>query len=159
MDIQLLFFFQILADVVLCFAIVFLLRQLNKSVKPPSPTSPAVNEKTILEFKILLEESQQAASNFLASMEESRKKLREVVQLLDKKEKSCREIIEQSLEVKNFSRNGDAERNPSPDNRHDDIIQMFGQGLSEQEISRRTGLTEGEISLILDLNRSKKEIS
>ena len=157
MDIRLLFFFQIFADFVLCLAIIFLLRQLSKSKKPHPPTFPAVNEKTMLEFKILLEESQQAASNFLASMEESRKKLREVVQLLDNKEKSCREIIEQSLELKVSSQNGDKGGKLFPDNQQGDIIEMFGQGLTEQEISRRTGLTEGEIGLIIDLNRSNKE--
>lgn len=91
-------------------------------------------------------------------MEESRKKLKEVVQLLDKKEKSCREIIEQSLELPDSFRNGGEERMPaSSDNQYGNVIEMFGQGLAEQEISRLTGLTEGEIGLIIDLHRSTKE--
>ncbi len=158
MDIQLLLFFQIAADVILCFAIIFLLKQLNKKIVTPPPTFSAVSEEAILEFKTLLGESQRAANNFLESMEESRKKLREVVQLLDKKEKSCREIIEQSIESKGSARNDTQERKPSPpDSQYGDVLELFGQGLTEQEISVRTGLTEGEICLISDLHRSKQE--
>jgi DNA-binding NarL/FixJ family response regulator len=158
MDIQSLLFFQILADFLLCFAIIFLLRQLNKKMVPLPPPSPAVSEETMREFRTLLEESQHAANSFLESMEESRSKLREVVQLLDKKEKSCRDIIEQSIASKDPRRNDAHEGKPSlPDNQFREILEMSRQGLSEQEISRRTGLSEGEVVLILDLERSKKE--
>ena len=156
MDIQLLLIFQIFADFVLCFAIIFLLRQLNRKINVSSPTLPAVSEKTIEEFKTLLEESQQAANSFLTSMEERRQKLREVVQLLDKKEKSCREIVEQSVELQASLRSGDSDSTSSlPAHPYSDLIEMFGQGLTVPEIAKRTGLAEGEVGLIIDLHRSK----
>ncbi len=155
MDMQLLLVFQIFADFVLCFAILFFLRQLNKKINVSSPTPPAVSEKTMGEFKTLLEESQQAATGFLASMEESRRKLREVVQLLDSKEKSCREIIEQSVELQ-ASRSGvDDSTSSVPLHPYRDLLEMSEQGLTVPEIAKRTGLAEGEIGLILDLHRSK----
>lgn len=156
MDIHLLLIFQIFADFVLCIAILFLLRQLNKKVTISSPTLPAVSEKAIGEFKTLLEESQLAASNFLAAMEESRRELREFVQLLDKKEQSCREIIEQSGAWQASWRGGGGDSAPSlPAHPYRELMEMSGQGLTVPEIAKRTGLAEGEIGLILDLHRSK----
>ncbi len=159
MDTQVLLLVQIVADFVLCIAVIVLLTQLNRKQASPPPALSPLSEEAMREFKALLAESQQAANNFLESMEESRKKLREVVQLLDSKEKSCRDIIEQAGVVQDPPRNSLHEGTaPLPDEQFGRIIELSGQGLTEQEIARRTGLTEGEVVLVLDLHRSKENV-
>ena len=155
MNIEQLLFFQIIADVVLCAAIFLLLRAMLKDIKK---RPEGVNEKSFSEFRKMLDESQDSAGNLLQAMDECKTVLEEIAGSLSEKEKRLKTLIEQSdiqlekLNVKS-SETGETLTNKKP---YDDVIKMARQGLSEEEISKSLGLSEGETHLIIDLDRRKK---
>ncbi len=156
MNIEQLLFFQIIADVVLCAAIFFLLRAMFKDIKK---RPEGVNEKSFSEFRNMLNESQDSAENLLQTMEECKTAMKKIAGSLNKKEKKLKALVEQSdikiekLDVKKTTRTKKTLTNKKP---YDDVIKMAKQGLSEEEISKSLGLSEGETHLIIDLDRRKK---
>lgn len=52
-------------------------------------------------------------------------------------------------------------RNPSKNgkssNRYDEVVALASRGLSREAIARRLGMTGGEVSLVLDLDRSRND--
>ena len=152
-DIQQLLIFQIIADVILCIAIIFLLRAIIKDIKKKTH---GVDEKTLLEFRKMLDESQGSAENLLQALDEGKASLRGIAGSLNEKEKKLEMLIEQSeIQLKKLNVKSLEPADSSPGNKYEDVIRMIEKGLTEKEISKSLGLTEGEINLIIDLDRRK----
>jgi len=156
MDIQTLLIFQIIADVVLCVAIILLLWIIRRNVRQPRSI---IDNKSLNEFRRLLDESQIFGTHFLQALEDGREVLKEISANLDVKEKVIRSLISQSEEqIAKLKKAGTAnEDNPSiSGNVYGDVVNWSRQGLSNQEISRVSGLAEGEVELIVDLANKKE---
>lgn len=150
MAIELLPAIQIFADLVLFFAIVFLVRTVNKEIKK---RSFAIDADPLPEFKKLIEDSRHSADYLLQTLNESRKSLKEIAYALDEKEKKLKILIEKSDSKFEEMKLGDSNRGE----RYEEVINLAEQGLSEKEMAHMLNLTEGEIRLILDLDRKKNE--
>jgi len=150
MAIELLPAIQIFADLVLFFAIVFLVRTVNKEIKK---RSFAIDADPLPEFKKLIEDSRHSADYLLQTLNESRKSLKEIAYALDEKEKKLKILIEESDSKFEEMKLDDSNRGE----RYEEVINLAEQGLSEKEMANMLNLTEGEIRLILDLDRKKNE--
>ena len=150
MAIELLPAIQIVADLVLFVAIVFLVRTVNKEIKK---RSFAIDADPLPEFKKLIEDSRHSADYLLQTLNESRRSLKEIAYALDEKEKKLKILIEESDSKFEEMKLGDSNRGE----RYEEVINLAEQGLSEKEMANALNLTEGEIRLILDLDRKKNE--
>jgi len=141
MTIELMLGFQILADVVLCLAIIVLIRIVNKS--------PGANAETLAEFRKLIEDSRRSADYLFQTLNEGRKSLKEIAYALDEKEKRLKTLIEEP--------DRDLKEDLNRGKKYEEVVKMAGRGLTEKEIAHTLDLAEGEVCLILDLDRKKNE--
>lgn len=156
MNIELLLGFQIIADIVLFCAIISLVIVVTRENKK---RAKGLDQNTLNEFKKLIDESQNAAEFLLNAVDEGRKSLRDLSYTLDQKEKRLKKLIDQSdvaadptlsecLPVNGGRNSG---------NTYERVVTMARQGVPEKDIAESLGLPEGEISLILGLDRKKIE--
>jgi len=138
----------IVTDIVLVLALLFLIRMANREMKRKPPE---LDEKVFSEFRELIEASRRSTDHLLQALN----KVEEVGHNLDEKEERLKALVEKSdLRLEN--------QKPEVSSRgkkYDNVITMSGQGLAEKEIADILNLTEGEVSLILDLHRKKNEDS
>jgi len=156
MDIQTLLILQIVADIVLCIAILVLLWIIRRNVRKPESI---LDNKSLHEFRRLLDESQIFGTHFLQALEDGREVLKEISVNLDAKEKVIRSLIGQSeQQIEKLKKAGKAneDKPPASGNMYSDVVNWSRQGLSNQEISRVSGLAEGEVELIVDLANKKE---
>lgn len=155
MDLQNPIILQIAIDLALLAAVVFILWRVNANLKNPVSSS---HKEMMQEIKTLIAESQSSAEHFLQAMEQSRLKLKEIAMELDIKEKRVKAILEQS---KPKSENEIVEsmlrEEKISQGKYDEVISMIRKGLSEEETARKTGFTQPEVGLIVDLYRIKNE--
>ena len=90
MNLESLILFQIMADVGLCVAVVLLLWQIGKSRKKQAP---AVTQETLLEFRRLVDESQNAVVQLAQTLDEGHKSLLEMARRFDEKERRLAALI------------------------------------------------------------------
>lgn len=155
MDIHSLLIFQIAADVVLCAAIIYLLRVINKSIRNRKFDT---GDQQVNEFRRLLDESQVFGTHFLQALEDGREVLKEIASAVEEKERILKVLISESDEkirmLTSQKKMADSV-NPDSDKKYNDAIGMARQGLSRHEIARQSGLAEGEVALIMDLVNKK----
>lgn len=146
-----LFYIQMGIDALLCALIIYFLWRVGKISALRGPGS----ERDRRELQRLIAESQQSAQQFLDALAESRTSLKELTYALDERgarlESVClrAETLSQRLESK--PEGGE----PSPFVGRERVLRMAGEGAPLQEIVRETGLTEGEVQLVIDLARSR----
>jgi hypothetical protein len=158
MNTKIILIIQIVADVVLCTVVLFLLISIGKKIA--RSRSSAVNEKYLLEFQNLLAESQASAAGFFRTLDANCEKFKELAADLEEKEKSLTALIQEAQrKLEKFSRIGVAPDSSSSEQKYDLIMKLSGQGVSEAEMAKRSELTAGEISLIIDLERKRRETS
>lgn len=154
-DPKVFFAIQVLADVVLCVAVVFILGKVNRELKrKPAGFDP----RSLAELKRVIEDSQKATTALIGAMEESKKALRDISRSIDEKEARLRDLMETASDRIDKLDNADAGTKGtlrSGDN--DEVIRLAGQGFTTTEIAGTLGLTEGEIRLILDLARRSSD--
>jgi hypothetical protein len=141
---------QIFADLVLFFAIIFLIRIVNREIKK---RSCEIDAELLPELKKLIADSQNSADYLLQTVNEGRKSLKETAYALDEKEKRLRFLLEESDSRIKEMKLGDSNRRE----KYEEVRKLAKQGLSEKEIAHMFNLTEGEICLILNLDRKKNE--
>jgi DNA-directed RNA polymerase specialized sigma24 family protein len=147
------FTIQVVADVVLCVAVVFILNKVNKDLRKRHSFV-----KTMAELKRLIEGSQKATAGLLEAMEESKKALRDVSLSIDEKEARLNRLIEQaSSHIDKLDQTSAGLEEALPEKRTDAVIRLAGQGFTPAEIAESLGLSEGEIRLILDLARRRSD--
>lgn len=139
---------QFFADLGLLCAIIFLIYLVNKKIN-----SGGIHEDSLDEFRKLIEESRSSADYFFQTLDESRKSLKEIAYALDEKKKNLEFFLEKAdskfKELNSY--------NLDRGERYKEVMKLAKQGLSEKEIAHNLNLTEGEISLILNLSRNRNE--
>jgi len=156
MDIQTLLIFQIVADIILCVAILFLLWVIRKSVRQPKNV---IDKDSLNDFRRLLDESQIFGTHFLQALEDGRDVLREIASTLSAREKVIRNLIHQSeeqIEKLKDAKTPKESSQPATGNIYSDVVNLARQGLTNREISKVSGLAEGEVELIVDLAHKRE---
>jgi methylthioribose-1-phosphate isomerase len=148
MSIEFMLWLQILADIALCLAIVFLIRAANREMKK---RPGGIGAKNFSEFSKLIEHSRRSTDHLFHALNE----VKELVYVLNEKENRLRTLIKESDAMSEDRKSEDSSRGE----KYEDVIKMARQGLAEKEIADTLNLTEGEICLILDLHRKKNENS
>jgi DNA-binding NarL/FixJ family response regulator len=152
---QVFFAIQVAADVVLCLAVIFILSRVNRELKRRKST---IDPKAMSELGRLIRESQNATSSLMQAMEESRKALRDVSLSIDDKEARLKRLIEQATShIDKLDKTSAVLGEALPEKRYDEVIRLAGQGYTSPDIAGSLGLSEGEVSLILDLARRRSD--
>jgi ATP/maltotriose-dependent transcriptional regulator MalT len=137
----------------LCLAIISLTVIVNREIKK---RRGGPDENTLMEFRNLLNESQVSTNHLLEVMNDSRMALRKIAYVLDEKEGKLRALVEESrIEYEKLVAAVPHADKDKLDKRYEEVITMVKQGLSKKEICQRLELTEGEIDLIIALDRTK----
>lgn len=146
--------FQIIIDIVFFVTIVILLRQLNKRLVKDQPV---IDESIVREFRKLMTDSQELTNQFLGVVEENEQRLNKLSRQLDNNEKRLIILIEEAEALINKvdSQKTTIEKIDSNEERSKHIIKMIREGRSREEVSKRLGVTEGEINLIMALEQIK----
>ena len=143
----------LIADVILCLAIIILIIIVNREIKK---RRGGPDENSLAEFRNLLNESQVSTNHLLEVMNDSRKALKEIAYVLDEKEGKLRALVEESrIEYERLAAAGTRADKDKLDNRYEEVILMAKQGLAKKEICQKLGLTEGEIDLIIELDSTR----
>jgi len=156
MNVELMLGIQIIADVILCIAIVCLLIIVTKSIKK---RNSGVDPTALDEFKSLIEESRRSADYLLQTLDEGRRSFKEVAYALDEKEKRMKLVTEDSLgNPPNMNSYESATNNNDGRwKKYKQVIAMAERGFEPKDIAHALNVTEGEIDLIVGLNRKKNE--
>ncbi len=150
---QVFFVIQVVADVLLCLAVVFILTRVQQDLKKRQDFV-----RNMAGLKQLIEESQKATAGLLEAMEESKRTLREVSLSIDEKEDRLNRLIERaSSHIDKLDKTSAGLDNVLPERRYDEVLRLAGRGFTPAEIAESLDLSEGEISLILDLARRKSD--
>jgi hypothetical protein len=154
MDIQSTLFLQIIADIILCLVIVYLLFRLRGNLNKKEAI--VIDDKSLLQFRQLLEESQADGERLFRTIDESYRKFYELAQNLEVHEEKLRALVEEikgkteTLDLTGYTGGHDSKEQYEP------IIKLLKEGIAFDEIAVRTGITSGEISLIADLERMRQ---
>lgn len=153
MSTQLLLTCLLIADVVLGFAVVAMIIIVNRELKK---RRSGADESSLVEFRKLLDESQASTNYLLEAMNESRKALKEIAYVLDEKEGKLKALIDESkIEYEKLRGSAAHPDSDMIDKKYEEVMTMINQGLTKKEISQKLNLTEGEIDLIIDLDKTK----
>ncbi|HUV49831.1 MAG TPA: hypothetical protein VMW78_02255 [Anaerolineae bacterium] len=148
MTIEFMLGLQILADIALCLAIVFLIRVANREIKK---RPQGIGSKNFSEFNKVIENSRRSTDRLFQALNE----VKDFIYVLNEKENQLRTLIKKSDAIFEDRTSGDT----SCGEKYEAVIKMADQGLAEKEIADMLNLSEGEICLILDLHRKKNENS
>ncbi len=156
MDIETLLRFQVLADVALFLVIVLLCIVVTRENRK---RSHGLNQDSFEEFKKLIEGSQKSAEYLSQAISEGRNSLKELSYTLDEKERRLRRLVEDSEIIQEKAEGEKIRTGERADlsKTHDSAVRMAQQGFSDKDIADTLGVPEGEINLILDLDRKKIE--
>jgi hypothetical protein len=159
MNIQYLFGFQIVTDIMICAGILVLLFRFRKYFKPGST---GLSEDSISELKQMLAESKRFSDQFLQELERGKREMKELASSLEEREKKLDDLLKQAMRFDHLSITGNAKKTDHKENGdcsseepYRKILDLAGQGLNEGQISQQLGLPEGEIELILSLSRAR----
>jgi len=151
---QIFFIIQFLADVALLAVIVFFIYRIHEeSRRRPAGVEP----RMLAEFRKLLAEAQNGSASLVQAMDEGKKALKDISRALDEKEYRLKRIMEQSeIQLEKAAPNPRAGEFAGEAG-FAEAVRMARRGMDPKEISKHLGLPEGEVSLILDLDRRRSE--
>ena len=141
-----------LIDLLFYVAILLLLQRLNRKI---AQKNQVIDGGALNQFKALLDESQAAGDRFLGVLEQEVRTLQKLFQQVEEKETVMVSLLEaaETFRAKREGGGGPAAP-PARTDRNAEILTMVGEGLSREIISRRTGFTDGEIDLVIELDRA-----
>lgn len=155
MEVQSVFISQIVADVILCLAILFLSLRMGKNSSETKP--PAIDQKSLLQFQQLLTESRGDADRLFSTLDESYRKFHDLAMSLKNQEGRLSALVEKiNGQTEKFEMAEQARDEHSPEKKYERILKLLEEGLPVEEIAVQTGVTSGEILLIDDLEKTKK---
>jgi len=147
--------YQMIIDVVFFLTVLVLLHRLSRKI---AKRRPAVDMQAIQDFKRVMSESQEMTNQFLTALEDNVRVLGKMIHQLNDREKSLAMLLaEADASVKKLEAGKAAPQAATPMDRYGDVARMVRQGLNREEVARRSGFTEGEVDLVADLVRSRKE--
>jgi hypothetical protein len=146
---------QIVVDLLVFITILFLLRRLDKNI---SQSISTVDASLVSELKKILADSHDSTNSFLEAIAESKKVLGELFLQLDDKERKLAGLLKEAeVSIKKLDLAKAASEEASPERKYDDVIRMIQQGLSREDVSKKSGFTEGEVDLIVDLAKTRTD--
>lgn len=148
MGMEILLTLLIIADVLLFFVMVFVIVRVIRLTRGKSF---AVDNSPVEELKTALRESEVATARFLETMEEKIGQLKGLMEVINEKERRLGGLINRLDDSMSRGTRGETTKVD-----YQEIISLVKQGLPCEEISKITGLTEGEVALIADLYRPSK---
>jgi hypothetical protein len=155
MNIQTIFVFQIITDLIFCLIIFFLLARLRGSLDKNKP--PVVDPDLFLKLQDLISQSQNDSEKFIEILDESCRRLNDLSIRLENRANNLTALLKEADARAHQFSTGNQESLSTNDNRdYDAISRYLTEGFSAGEIAARTGLPLGEILLIVDLKRLKK---
>jgi hypothetical protein len=144
--------YQIVIDIAFFATIVLLLYQLHRRI---AKNKPAVDTAMVQELKKIMKESQESADRFLKVVEENEMALNQLVRRLDDKEKKLIILLEEAEAlIKEMDANKVASRSVNSSERYEDLLKMIRQGLGREELINKSGFTETEINLVMELAKT-----
>lgn len=143
---------QLLIDLALLVAVIFLLWRVNANLTKPLLKS---HQDMMKELKAIMVESQMTSENFLQALEKSRLALKEIAMELDLKEQRVKTLLAKSDHA--AIETGGKRMSGIPQEKYNQVVEMIRGGYSEAQAAEVTGFTEPEIGLIVDLYRVKNE--
>jgi len=146
MTIEFMMGIQMFADIVLCLAIIFLVRGVNRELKK---RPPGMDKETFSEFRELIDASRSSTDDLLRALNE----VKQIGSALDEKKK----VISSPEKRRGLKPKDPALKKLSREKKYKAVIGMARKGLSGKEIADALTLTIGEIHLILDLHKKKNE--
>ena len=157
MEIKYLLFLQIIADVILCGAILFMLLRLKHNMGKTA--NPMINEEHLLELSKLIKESREEAGHFADAMEDGCRTFKGLAGKLEEKEAILLGLIykiEKSLENIKIPEDHSLLPRENPlEVQHEHISKAYKEGATIKEIAERLALPEGEVSLIIGLKNAE----
>lgn len=148
MNFQTLLIFQLAADIALFVGFVLLFILITREVRNKPPV---IDQETAVQLKQMLDDSHAAAAELARTVEESRRSLKELALALDQKESRLRELLEKADDLRSNPEKRPGAEDALMDPRYREVLRMVREGLDTGEISRLSGLTEGEVLLVSDL--------
>lgn len=144
--------YQIVIDIAFFATIVLLLYQLHRRI---AKKKPAVDTAMVQELKKIMKESQESADRFLKVVEENEMALNQLVRRLDDKEKKLIILLEEAEAlIKEMDAKKVASRSVNSSERYEDLLKMIRQGLGREELINKSGFTETEINLVMELAKT-----
>ena len=144
---------QIIVEMVFFGAILFLLWRLKREI---GRYGPLADGSVMDPLKRIMTDSQDFANGFVSMMEENKHALTNLARQLDDRERRLAMLLK---EVESVIKRLDSEQSKSESasstKRYDDVIKLVQQGMNREEVSKQSGLTEGEINLIMELSRAR----
>ena len=155
MEVQSVFISQIVADVILCLAILFLSLRMGKNSSETKP--PVIDQKSLLQFQQLLTESRGDADRLFSTLDESYRKFHDLAMSLENQEGRLSALVEKiNGQTEKFEMAEQVRDEHSSEKKYERILKLLEEGLPVEEIAAQTGVTSGEILLIDDLEKTKK---
>lgn len=158
MDLPSIVIFQIIADVVLCIAVLFMLLRIGRIIS--TSHTQAISNENLSAFQKSLDASREDAAHFFHRLDESYTKFKELAMSLEREEERLKALIEEVQgHGERFEKMGHAADHQSVELTYQRIMRFLDDGLSIEEIAERSGLTAGEVVLISNLESKKKEMA
>lgn len=146
---------QIMVEAVFLGAILFLLWRLKRDIEKYRPLADGSVMNHLLK---IMADSQEFADGFVMQMEENKHALNKLARQLAEKERSLAVLVDQAeAAIKKINSGQGDSATVLSEKRYDDVINLVQQGMNQEEASKQSGLTEGEIDLIMELARARSE--
>lgn len=146
---------QIIVDAVFFAVILILLWQLKRSI---AKSQPHANGASIQELKKIMAESREFAGEFMTAVEDNKSAIHTLARQLDDKAKRLMALLEEAeRSIKKLESCREKSAPVSTKEKYDDIIKMIEQGMSLEDVAKKSGVTEGEISLVMELVRTRSD--
>jgi exonuclease VII small subunit len=118
-----------------------------------------VDADALSEFRKLIDESKHSADHLFNALDEGRKSLKQLAHTLDEKEQRLKTLVNDTgnhIPEVNLEKLENKE-NVQQGKKYEEAVRMARTGLKKEEIAHTLCLSEGEISLVLELDRKKNE--
>ena len=146
---------QIMVEAVFLGAILFLLWRLKRDIEKYRPLADGSVMNHLLK---IMADSQEFADGFVMQMEENKHALNKLARQLAEKERSLAVLVDQAeAAIKKINSGQGDSATVLYEKRYDDVMNLVQQGMNQEEASKQSGLTEGEIDLIMELARARSE--
>lgn len=144
---------QIIVEVAFFFAVLLLLWLLRRNIVKYRPIADG---SAIAEIKRVMAESQEFSERFLSVMEKNTQALNNLLSELDEKRKQLAVQLDEAAAAVRTLKAAHAESDLYRSAiSYEDVVQMLRQGMSREEALKRSGLSEDEINLVMELARTR----
>jgi hypothetical protein len=145
---------QIIIDAVFFMAILILLWQLKVSI---AKNNPLPGSTAIEDLKKIMTESREYADEFMTAIEENKSALHKLTRQMDDKAKHLMSLLEEAEKTAKRIEYCREQSLTSTKGKYDDVLKMIQQGMNLEEITKKSGFSEGEVNLVKELSKSRPD--